>query len=144
MPEGLPMVRVAAGIIRRGERVLAARRASGAQAGGWELPGGKIEPGETSERALRREVAEELGCELAAAWPYDTVEYDYPDFHLSMEVLVTSLAEGAEPEAREGVHTELRWLSRDDLLDVAWLPADEGLVRSLGFFWDEVLADQQL
>ncbi|WP_455136135.1 (deoxy)nucleoside triphosphate pyrophosphohydrolase [Thermophilibacter sp.] len=138
------VVRVAAGIIRREGRVLAARRANGEQAGSWELPGGKVEPGETPEAALRREVSEELGCALTAAWPYDTVEYDYPAFHLSMEVFATGLASGAEPTCHEGVHDELRWLSREELLDVEWLPADEGLVRALAFFWDEVLEDQQL
>lgn len=141
---GLPDVHVAAGIIRRGDRVLACRRASGSQAGFWELPGGKVEPGETAEGALRREVAEELGCALAAAWPYDTVSYAYPDFHLTMEVFATSLGDGAEPVAHEGVHDELRWLARTDLLDVTWLPADAELVRALAFYWDEVLSDQQL
>lgn len=145
MPEsGLPTVRVAAGIIRRDGRVLAARRAAGEQAGGWELPGGKVEEGEKSEEALRREVAEELGCALGAAWPYDTVSYDYPTFHLEMDVFATTLEPGAEPAAHEGVHTELRWLAREELLDVAWLPADEDLARTLAFYWDEVLADQQL
>lgn len=144
MSEDRRVVRVAAGIIRREGRVLAARRARGAQAGLWELPGGKVEPGETPETTLRREVEEELGCALAAAWPYDTVEYDYPDFHLSMEVFATGLAAGSEPACHEGVHDELRWLARDELLDVEWLPADDELVRALAFFWDEVLEDQQL
>lgn len=145
MPEsGLPTVRVAAGLIRRDGRILAARRAAGEQAGGWELPGGKIEEGEKPEEALRREVGEELGCALGAVWLFDTVNYDYPTFHLQMEVFATTLESGADPVAHEGVHTELRWLDRDDLLDVGWLPADEQLVRALAFYWDEVLADQQL
>ena len=94
-------VRVSAGIIRNGGRILAARRASGPQEGLWELPGGKIEDGESPLAALQCELREELGCELGVAWPYDTVEYDYPDFHLSMECLVCNLAEGAEPSPAE-------------------------------------------
>ena len=137
-------VRVAAALIARDGRLLAARRASGDQAGLWELPGGKLRAGERSDAALRREVREELGCELGVAWPYDTVEYDYPDFHLSMECLVCNLAEGAEPEPAEGVHSELRWLSREELHDVEWLPADRALVEGLAYYWNQVLEDQML
>ena len=137
-------VRVSAGIIRREGRILAARRAAGPQEGLWELPGGKIDDGESPLEALRRELREELGCELGVAWPYDTVEYDYPEFHLSMECLVCNLAEGADPAPAEGVHSELRWLSREELLDVEWLPADRALVEGLAYYWNQVLEDQML
>lgn len=137
-------VRVSAGIVRGEGRILAARRASGPQAGLWELPGGKVEEGESPLEALRREVREELGCELGVAWHYDTVEHDYPDFHLSMEVFACDLARGSEPSPAEGVHSELRWLSRDELADVEWLPADRGLVSGLASYWDQVLEDQML
>lgn len=134
---------VSAALICRDNRLLAARRADGAP-GGWELPGGKVEAEETPAEALRREIREELGCEVTSLWPYDTVEHDYPDFHLTMECFVCRLADGAEPTAHEGVHDELRWLARDELLDVAWLPADVALMRSLSFYWDEAFADQLL
>ena len=131
---------VAAAIIYRDGKVLAGRRADAS--GGWEFPGGKVEPGETGEQALRREVAEELGCRLQLGWPYDTVEHDYPDFHLFMDCFVCTLAPGEEPLRHEGVHDELRWLGRGELLDVGWLPADEGLVASLGLFWDNAFQDE--
>lgn len=136
---------VSAAIIYRDGRVLAARRAAGKdQAGLWELPGGKVEPGETPEQALRREIAEELGCEVRLAWLYDTVEHDYPDFHLTMDCYVCSLAPGSEPAADPTVHEELRWLSQDELTDVAWLPADTALAASLGYFWDETFGVEHL
>lgn len=137
-------IKVAAGLIRRDGRLLAARRAAGSQAGLWELPGGKVEPGESSEEALRRELSEELGCEVGLTWFYDTVEHDYSDFHLSMDCFVCTLAPGAEPAAHESVHSELRWLAREELLDVEWLPADVSLMQTLAFYWDEVFADQLL
>lgn len=137
-------VRVGAGIIHRGGKVLAARRAGGPQEGLWELPGGKVEPGEGSADALRREIREELGCKLGVSWLYDTVEHDYPDFHLTMDCYVCALAPGAEPTPAEGVHSELRWLGRDELLDVEWLPADRALMAGLTYYWDEVFSDQML
>ena len=138
------VTRVAAALIHRDGRLLAARRATGPQEGLWELPGGKVEADERSVEALRREIREELGCELGAAWLYDTVEHDYPDFHLTMDCFVCTLVPGAEPAASEGVHSELRWLGREELLDVEWLPADVALARSLTYYWDEAFADQLL
>ncbi len=138
-------LRVSAAIIYRDGRVLAARRAASKhQPGLWEFPGGKVEAGETSEQALRREIAEELGCELRLVWLYDTVEYDYPDFHLSMDCYVCTLAPGSEPAADPTVHEELRWLSQDELTDAEWLPADTALVTSLGYFWDEAFGVEHL
>lgn len=137
-------VHVSAALICRDGRLLAARRAAGEQEGLWELPGGKVRVGERADEALRREVAEELGVEVGAAWLYDTVEYDYPEFHLTMDCFVCRLADGSEPVAHEGVHSELRWLGRDELFDVEWLPADATLMRSLSYYWDEAFADQLL
>lgn len=137
-------VHVAAAIIHRAGRVLAARRAGGEQGGLWELPGGKVEQGETAQAALRREVREELGCELGAAWPYDTVEFDYPGFHLVMDCFVCTLAEGAAPARDPAVHSELRWVARDELEALEWLPADVALARTLAYYWDETFEDQLL
>lgn len=144
MSDGLRNVRVAAAIIQRGGRVLAARRCDAANEGLWELPGGKVEEGETPDAALRREVAEELGCRLGVTWLYDTVEHDYSDFHLTMDCFVCRLPEGEEPTLAEGVHDELRWLGRTELLDVEWLPADVSLMRGLTYYWDEAFSDQLL
>lgn len=138
-------VHVSAALINRNGRLLAARRADGAQQGGeWELPGGKVEEGETSVEALRRELEEELGVTPRSMWLYDTVEHDYPDFHLTMDCFVCRLADGAEPVAHEGVHSELRWLAREELFDVEWLPADVQMMRSVAYYWDEAFADQLL
>lgn len=137
-------VHVSAAIIHRDGKVLAARRATGPQEGLWELPGGKVEQGERPLDALRREIREELGCELGAAWLYDTVEHDYPDLHLSMDCFICGLPAGSEPSSKRSVHQELRWLGRDELLDVEWLPADLSLVRGLVYYWDEALGDQML
>lgn len=135
---------VAAAIIHRDGKVLAARRSDGELAGYWELPGGKVEEGESPVEALRREVQEELGCALGTAWLYDTVEHDYPDFHLQMDCFICTLPESAEPTTLEPVHDELRWLSREELLDVEWLPADTKLMQGLTYFWEQAFEDKML
>lgn len=129
-------IRVAAAIIYQDGKILACHRADADASSGWELPGGKIEPGERPEDALRREVLEELDAKLQLVWLYDTIEHDYPDLHLTMDCFVSTLAPGAVPEAREGIHDELRWLGQQELLDVPWLAADIKLMRSLGTYWD--------
>ncbi len=128
-------IRVAAALIQDNGRLLAAKRADKGEGASWEFPGGKIEEGEAPEEALRREIREELGCELQLVYPYDTVEHDYHDFHLSLEAFVCTLAPEAKPQALE--HAELRWLSQADLMSVDWLAADEHLAKSIGVFWDE-------
>lgn len=141
----LPKKHISAAIIYRDETVLACRRAFDDESGlhhRWELPGGKVEPGESAEEALRREIAEELGCRLQLVWEYDTVEFDYPEFHLTMDVFVCTLAPGAEPELR--VHDRFRWLSKAELLDVEWLPADVKLMEGLGLYWDIAFEAQHL
>ena len=107
-------------------RIFATARGYGEYKGQWEFPGGKIEPGETLQQALAREIKEELDTTIRVGELIDTLEYDYPDFHLSMDCFWCEVIEG-EPvllEAQKG-----RWLTKDELDTVKWLPADLGLVE---------------
>ena len=146
MTEPRPTVIVSAALIAHEGRILAAKRAArpGSEEfeGKWELPGGKVEPGEQPDAACRRECKEELGITLGVLWPYTTVEHDYPEFHLTMEVFSGTLAPGQEPKLLE--HEAMRWLSRDELLSVDWLPADVELVRSFGMNWDGIFEDMHM
>lgn len=110
-------------------RVLATARGYGQFAGMWEFPGGKVEPGEAPEQALVREIDEELGCAVFVGERVYTVEYDYPDFHLSMDCFWCTVTEG-EIVLREAA--EARWLDRSTLQSVNWLPADYSLVEVIG------------
>lgn len=112
-----------------GDRVLAARRSYPAEtAGGWEFPGGKVDPGETAEQALVREVAEELGCTIAVTgWLAPEVEIR-PG--LVLRVATAALVDG-EPVPRAGEHDAVRWLAADRLDEVEWLPADRPFVDIL-------------
>ncbi|MCF0134939.1 MAG: (deoxy)nucleoside triphosphate pyrophosphohydrolase [Lachnospiraceae bacterium] len=118
-------IRVVAAVIRRGDAVFATARGYGAYKGGWEFPGGKIEPGETSKEALTREIREELDVEIRVGKLLKTVEYDYPKFHLSMDCFWCTLQRG-EPVLKEAL--DARWLTAEEMDSVAWLPADKGLV----------------
>ena len=138
----LKNVRAAAAIIQHDGKILACQRGYGPMKDGWEFPGGKIEPGEPPEQACRREIREELAVDLSTMWYLDTVEYDYPDFHLSMDCFVPSLKPGQEPEILE--HESARWVGQDELLDEGWLPADKGLVESLGGLWDQIFSAEHL
>ena len=125
-------VPVAAAIICRGEgadlRILAAQRGYGEFEGGWEFPGGKLEPGETAAHACAREIREELGVEIAGLEPLCTVEYDYPAFHLSMACFTCRIAAGTIDDTE---HEALRWLAPSELRAVGWLPADIEVVAAL-------------
>ena len=134
---GVKTIHVAGAIIVHGGRLLACQRGYGAMKDGCEFPGGKVEPGESAADACRREIREELGCELDRVDYYHTVEYDYPDFHLSMDCFVCTLPAHQSPHLLE--HEAARWLSRAELDSVDWLPADEGLIARIADEWDTVV-----
>lgn len=137
-------VKVAAAILYKDNKILAACRADADNAGFWEFPGGKVEAGETSEQALRREIQEELHCSVQAAFFYDTVTYSYPTFDLHMDCYICTLRESEEPVLDLNIHSELRWLAQNELLDVQWLLADVELIKQLGTFWNDIFASQHL
>ena len=121
-------IRVTAAVIRKDDRVFATARGYGDYKGGWEFPGGKIEPGETSQQALAREIREELDTDILVGDLIDTIEYDYPTFHLSMDCFWCSIRSGSltlrEAEAA-------RWLTAEKLDSVEWLPADRSLIEKI-------------
>ena len=114
-------IRVVAAVIRGEDKIFATARGYGEYKGWWEFPGGKVEAGETPEEALVREIKEELDSDIVVEEYIDTVEYDYPVFHLSMRCYFCKLISGklTLKEAEES-----RWLTRDTIADVQWLPAD--------------------
>lgn len=125
-------IKVVAAIIcndmERKNRIFATARGYGDLKGGWEFPGGKVEPGETPQQALKREIMEELSTEIKVGELIDTIEYDYPTFHLSMDCfwaeVITGQLELKEAEAG-------KWLTKDQLESVAWLPADITLIDKI-------------
>lgn len=114
-------VKVVAAIIRDGDKVFATQRGYGEYKDGWEFPGGKIEPGETPQQALVREIKEELDTDIAVGDCLTTVEYDYPAFHLSMQCFWCTIVDG-RPVLKE--HEAARWLDAHHIDSVDWLPAD--------------------
>ena len=115
-------IRVAAAVLRDGNRVYATQRGYGPQKDGWEFPGGKLEPGESPREALKRELREELAVEVSVGDYLTTLEYDYPEFHLSMQCFTCRVIRGSLVLKE---HEDAAWLDRDRLDDVRWLPADE-------------------
>ena len=121
-------IEVVAAIIQREGAHFATQRGYGEFEGMWEFPGGKIEPGESSEDALKREIQEELGIDITIDKFLCTTEYDYPSFHLTMHCYICSI-EAGEIVLRE--HKSARWLMPEELGSVEWLPADEDIVSRL-------------
>ncbi len=121
-------IEVVAAVIRDGGRILATERGYGDFKGGWELPGGKMEPGETPEAAVVREIEEELRVTVRPTAFIETVEYDYPTFHLTMHCFMCEVVSG---EITLTEHLAMKWLTKETLETVDWLPADVSVVRKL-------------
>ena len=124
-------VRVAAGIIQRDNEVLAVQRGYGEMDGLWEFPGGKIDTSETPEEACLRELREELDVRITSLQDFYTLEYDYPDFHLSMNCFLCHLDEESGEPARNDRQRDMRWVHKSSLATLEWMPADIELVNML-------------
>ena len=121
-------LKVVAAIIKDKDKIFATKRGHGEFKNGWEFPGGKIEPGERPEEALHREIMEELNIEINIEGLFDIVEYDYPNFHLTLYCFISSIKSGKIVLLE---HEEGKWLGKDKLDSVGWLPADINLIIRL-------------
>ena len=121
-------IKVVAAIIKDDDRIFATQRGYGEFKDGWEFPGGKVEAGETPQKALKREIMEELETMISVGELIDTIEYDYPNFHLSMDCFWCKIVSGklVLKEAEDA-----RWLTKDMLDSVEWLPADVALIEKI-------------
>ena len=121
-------IEVAAAIIVKDNKVFATQRGYGEFKDGWEFPGGKIELGESAQEALVREIREELDVDIRVGKLLETVEYDYPEFHLTMHCFICELL-SEEIVLKE--HEDARWLKKEELDSVGWLPADVGVISKI-------------
>ena len=128
------MIKVVAAVIREDDKIFATQRGYGELKGGWEFPGGKIEEGETPQEALVREIKEELETEIEVGDLIDTIEYDYPTFHLSMDCFWASIVSG-DLVLKE--HEAAMWLAEEQLDSVEWLPADITLISKIKHAYKE-------
>ncbi|MBP2659694.1 MAG: hydrolase [Firmicutes bacterium] len=121
-------IKVVAAVIQDQNEFFATQRGHGEYKGGWEFPGGKVEPGESNEAALIREIREELKIDISIESYLGTVEYDYPSFHLSMACYVCEIIAGQLTLVE---HLAAKWLTVSELDSVSWLPADVEVVKML-------------
>ena len=121
-------IKVVAAVICYGNRIFATQRGYGEWKDWWEFPGGKMEPGETPEAALQREIHEELATDISVESLLTTVSYDYPNFHLTMLCYLCKVKSGKLTLLE---HEAAKWLTRDELNSVKWLPADEEVVEKI-------------
>ena len=119
---------VVAAIFRKENTIFATEKGYGEFKGYWEFPGGKVEPGESLEEALRREIREELQVEINIEEKFTELDYDYPHFHLTMHCYFCSVLSG---EITLVEATDARWLKKEELNTVNWLPADISLIEEL-------------
>ena len=121
-------IEVVAAVIRKGDKIFATQRGYGDFKDRWEFPGGKMEPGETPQEALEREIREELCAEIEIQSYIDTVEWDYPAFHLTLHCFLCSLSTEA---LHLNEHEAARWLSAGDIESLNWLPADRDILPKI-------------
>lgn len=124
----MKIVKVVAAIIRDGDKIFATQRGYGEYKDGWEFPGGKVEEGETLEDALAREIREELDTEIEVGEYLDTIEYDYPMFHLSM-CCYWCIVKSGNLVLKE--HEDAKWLTKETIDSVKWLPADITIIDKI-------------
>lgn len=121
-------IEVVAAIIQKDDKIFASQRGYGEWKDWWEFPGGKIETGETFENALKREIREELSTDININKFFCTVDYDYPEFHLTMHCYLCSLQNDA---MHLNEHEAAKWLTKNELDNVKWLPADIAIIKQL-------------
>ena len=125
-------IEVVAAVIKHKDRIFATQRGYGEFKDGWEFPGGKMEPKETPQQALRREIKEELDTDIEVKDLIDTIDYDYPTFHLTMHCFWCTVKAG-KLELLE--HEDAKWLVQEELESVDWLPADKKLLPKIRETW---------